>query len=111
MEDFEFDFDASRTRGQLNEDAIRDRSMVNGYKILSGEITIDELLFTTGIIDLVYLPFDFYQLLSTQEFDKIVKKEMVEYFEKREDYEKCQFLRDMYYSDYASIFEEFYNRL
>ena len=58
MEPFDFNIDP------INEDELRERAMLNGYNVLSGQITIDELLFTTGIIDLVYLPFDFYQLLS-----------------------------------------------
>jgi hypothetical protein len=55
VEPFDFNIDP------VNEEELRERAMENGYKVLSGEITIDELLFTTGIIDLVYLPFDFYQ--------------------------------------------------
>lgn len=85
--------------------------MENGYKILSGEITIDELLFTTGIIDLVYLPFDFYKMLSMQKFEEVVQEEMVKYFEDREEFEKCKFLSNMKYSDYSKLFNDFYDRI
>jgi len=106
----EFDFDSFEEYEESQEQLL-ERSMENGYKILSGEITIDELLFTTGIIDLVYLPFDFYQLLSTQKFTEIVHEEMRTYFEEREEFEKCNFLKSMKYSDYSKLFNDFYEKM
>lgn len=106
----EFDFNNFEEYSESQEELL-ERSMENGYKILSGEITIDELLFTTGIIDLVYLPFDFYKLLSTQKFKEVVQEEMVKYFEEREEFEKCNFLKSMKYSDYSELFNDFYNRI
>lgn len=94
-----------------NEQELIERSMLNGYRVLSGEITIDELLFTSGIIDLVYLPFDFYQLLSVDEFSEIIQENMVKYFEDREEFEKCKFLKNMKYSDYCMLFDEFYGKI
>lgn len=105
-----FDFDNFEEYSESQEELL-ERSMENGYKILSGEITIDELLFTTGIIDLVYLPFDFYKLLSTQQFKEVVQEEMVKYFEDREEFEKCNFLKSMKYSDYSRLFNEFYGKI
>jgi hypothetical protein len=105
VEPFDFNIDP------INEDELRERAMQNGYNVLSGEITIDELLFTTGIIDLVYLPFDFYQLLSIQEFKEIIQGEMVQFFVKRDEFEKCKFLKEMQYSDYCLLFDEFYGKI
>lgn len=105
MEPFDFNIDP------VNEEELRERAMENGYKVLSGEVTIDELLFTTGIIDLVYLPFDFYQLLSVQEFNEIIQIKMVEFFEKRDEFEKCKFLSEMKYSDYCLLFDEFFGKI
>ena len=95
----------------MDENELKDRAMQNGYNVLSGKITIDDLLFKSGIIDLVYLPFDFYQLLEEQEFNEIVKQEMVQYFEKIEQFEKCKFLKDMHYSNYCQLFNEFYDKI
>ena len=105
MEPFDFNIDP------VNEEELRERAMENGYRVLSGEVTIDELLFTTGIIDLVYLPFDFYQLLSVQEFNEIIQIKMVEFFEKRDEFEKCKFLTEMKYSDYCLLFDEFFGKI
>ena len=105
MEPFDFDITPE------NEQELIERSMDNGYDVLSGSITIDELLFTSGIIDLVYLPFDFYQLLSVNEFEEIVQEKMVKYFEEREEFEKCKFLKNMYYSDYCKLFNEFLGKM
>ena len=105
MEPFDFNIDP------VNEEELRERAMENGYKVLSGEVTIDELLFTTGIIDLVYLPFDFYQLLPVQEFNEIIQIKMVEFFEKRDEFEKCKFLSEMKYSDYCLLFDEFFGKI
>ena len=104
-----FDFDG--LEDIPNEEELIERSMLNGYRVLSNEITIDELLFTSGIIDLVYLPFDFYQLLSVQEFTEIIQEDMVKYFEEREEFEKCKFLKSMKYSDYCVLFDEFYGKI
>jgi len=104
-----FDFDG--LEDIPNEEELIERSMLNGYRVLSNEITIDELLFTSGIIDLVYLPFDFYQLLSVQEFTEIIQEDMVKYFEEREEFEKCKFLKNMKYSDYCVLFDEFYGKI
>ena len=105
MEPFDFNIDP------VNEEELRERAMENGYKVLSGEVTIDELLFTTGIIDLVYLPFDFYQKLSVQEFQEVIQEQMVEFFEKRDEFEKCKFLSEMKYSDYCLLFDEFFGKI
>lgn len=105
MEPFDFNIQPP------NENELRERAMENGYKVLSGELTIDELLFTTGIIDLVYLPFDFYQKLSVQEFQEVIQEQMVEFFEKRDEFEKCKFLKELRYSDYSILFEDFYGRI
>ena len=104
-----FDFDG--LEDIPNEEELIERSMLNWYRVLSNEITIDELLFTSGIIDLVYLPFDFYQLLSVQEFTEIIQEDMVKYFEEREEFEKCKFLSNMKYSDYSKLFNDFYDRI
>ena len=106
----EFDFDSFEEYNESQEELL-ERSMENGYKILSGEITIDELLFTTGIIDLVYLPFDFYKLLSVQKFEEVVHEEMRTYFEEKEEFEKCNFLKSMRYSDYSKLFNDFYEKM
>ena len=105
MEPFDFNIDP------VNEEELRERAMENGYRVLSGEVTIDELLFTTGIIDLVYLPFDFYQLLPIQEFKEVIQEKMVEFFEKRDEFEKCKFLKEMKYSDYCLLFDEFFGKI
>tara|TARA_B100000497_G_C7515028_1_gene313408 strand:+ start:198 stop:515 length:318 start_codon:yes stop_codon:yes gene_type:complete len=105
VEPFDFNIDP------VNEEELRERAMENGYKVLSGEITIDELLFTTGIIDLVYLPFDFYQQLSIQDFKEIIQNKMVDFFENKEHFEKCKFLKEMKYSDYCQLFDEFFGKI
>ena len=78
---------------------------------VSGQISIDDLLFSSGIIDLVYLPFDFYELLSPEDFTEIINGEMVQHFEKMEQFEKCKFLKEMDYAKYCSLFNEFYGKI
>lgn len=103
MESFDID--------PVSENDMIDRAMENGYKVLSQQITVDDLLFTSGIIDLVYLPFDFYQLLLPEDFKKIINNEMVKHFEAKEEFEKCKFLKDMKYDKYSLLFSEFYNKM
>ena len=105
MDAFDFEIDP------INEQEMRERAMENGYRVLSREISIDDLLFSSGIIDLVYLPFDFYQLLTPEEFTEIIAGEMVIHFEKTEQFEKCKFLKEMGYDDYCSLFNEFYGKI
>ena len=105
MEDFEFDIDP------INEQEMINRAMENGYRVLSQQITVDDLLFTSGIIDLVYLPFDFYQLLLPDDFKEIINTEMVKHFEDLDEFEKCKFLKDMTYDEYTLIFSEFYDKI
>ena len=105
MDAFEFEIDP------VNEEEMISRAMQNGYKVLSQEITIDDLLFTSGIIDLVYLPFAFYEMLSPDEFVETIKGEMVKHFEKKEQFEKCKFLKEMKYEDYCLLFQEFYGKI
>lgn len=103
MESFDID--------PISEKDMIARAMENGYKVLSQQITVDDLLFTSGIIDLVYLPFDFYQLLTLKEFKKIINTEMVKHFEDLDEFEKCKFLKDMTYDEYSLLFSEFYNKM
>tara|TARA_Y100000593_G_C4263508_1_gene313493 strand:- start:835 stop:1152 length:318 start_codon:yes stop_codon:yes gene_type:complete len=105
LEPFDFNIDP------MDEKELRDRAMQNGYKVLSGEITIDDLLFTSGIIDLVYLPFDFYELLTQEQFNEVISDEMVQYFENIEQFEKCKFLKEMTYYQYCELFDEFYGKI
>jgi hypothetical protein len=105
MDAFEFEIDP------INEQEMRDRAMENGYKVLARVISIDDLLFTSGIIDLVYLPFDFYQLLTPDEFTEVITGEMVKHFEKLDEFEKCKFLKELDYSAYCSLFNEFYGKI
>ncbi len=105
MEPLDFNIDP------MDQNELIERAMYNGYDVLSGKITIDDLLFTSGIIDLVYLPFDFYQLLSEDEFKAIIQGLMVEYFEKRDEFEKCKFLKEMKYHEYCMLFDEFYGKI
>tara|TARA_A100001388_G_C28679555_1_gene455669 strand:+ start:92 stop:409 length:318 start_codon:yes stop_codon:yes gene_type:complete len=102
---FDFEIDP------INEQEMRERAMENGYRVLSGQISIDDLLFSSGIIDLVYLPFDFYELLSPEDFTEIINGEMVQHFEKMEQFEKCKFLKEMDYAKYCSLFNEFYGKI
>mgnify|MGYP001311092717 CR=1 FL=1 len=105
MDAFDFEIDP------INEQEMRERAMENGYRVLSGQISIDDLLFSSGIIDLVYLPFDFYELLSPEDFTEIINGEMVQHFEKMEQFEKCKFLKEMDYAKYCSLFNEFYGKI
>ena len=105
MDAFDFEIDP------INEHEMRERAMENGYRVLSGQISIDDLLFSSGIIDLVYLPFDFYELLSPEDFTEIINGEMVQHFEKMEQFEKCKFLKEMDYAKYCSLFNEFYGKI
>ena len=105
MDAFDFEIDP------INEQEMRERAMENGYRVLSGQISIDDLLFSSGIIDLVYLPFDFYELLSPEDFTEIINGEMVQHFEKIEQFEKCKFLKEMDYTMYCSLFNEFYGKI
>lgn len=105
MDAFEFEIDP------INEQEMRERAMENGYRVLSKQISIDDLLFTSGIIDLVYLPFDFYQLLEEEEFMDIIRGEMVKHFEKLDEFEKCKFLKEMTYTEYCMLFDEFYGKI
>lgn len=105
MDAFDFEIDP------INEQEMRERAMENGYRVLSGQISIDDLLFSSGIIDLVYLPFDFYELLSPEDFTEIINGEMVQHFEKMEQFEKCKFLKEMDYTKYCSLFNEFYGKI
>ena len=105
MDAFDFEIDP------INEQEMRERAMENGYRVLSGQISIDDLLFSSGIIDLVYLPFDFYELLSPEYFTEIINGEMVQHFEKMEQFEKCKFLKEMDYAKYCSLFNEFYGKI
>jgi len=102
---FEFEIDP------INEQEMKIRAMENGYKVLSQQITVDDLLFTSGIIDLVYLPFDFYELLSPDEFEDVIRGEMVKHFENLDEFEKCKFLKEMKYKDYCMLFNEFYGKI
>ena len=105
MDAFDFEIDP------INEQEMRERAMENGYRVLSGQISIYDLLFSSGIIDLVYLPFDFYELLSPEDFTEIINGEMVQHFEKMEQFEKCKFLKEMDYAKYCSLFNEFYGKI
>lgn len=105
MDAFEFDIDP------INEQEMIERAMENGYKVLSQQITVDDLLFTSGIIDLVYLPFDFYQLLTEKEFIETINGKMVKHFESIDEFEKCKFLKEMLYMDYCILFDEFYGKI
>lgn len=105
MDAFEFEIDP------INEQEMIMRAMENGYKVLSQEITVDDLLFTSGIIDLVYLPFDFYEMLSPENFVATIKEEMVKHFENIDEFEKCKFLKDLKYEDYCLLFNEFYGKI
>lgn len=105
MDAFEFNIDP------INEQELIERAMENGYKVLSQQITVDDLLFTSGIIDLVYLPFDFYQMLTEDEFINIINIEMVKHFENIDEFEKCKFLKEMKYDEYCILFDEFYGKI
>jgi hypothetical protein len=58
-----------------------DKAMQNGYLIITGRITFEDLL----LDDEVWLSFD----ISDYDEENVLK-DLIEYFEETEEYEKCQ---------------------
>jgi hypothetical protein len=50
-------------------------------------------------------------MLSPDEFVETIRGEMVKHFEKKEQFEKCKFLKEMKYEDYCLLFQEFYGKI
>ena len=67
--------------------------MNNGYHILMGDITIDDLLSNSSRQKL-YISFDPDKLNSNDYWDNIINS-MIDYFIETEEYEKCAELKKL----------------
>tara|TARA_R100000149_G_scaffold49629_2_gene20499 strand:- start:260 stop:487 length:228 start_codon:yes stop_codon:yes gene_type:complete len=70
-----------------------DLAMNNGYHILMGDITIDDLLSNSSRQKL-YISFDPDKLQSNDYWDDIINN-MINYFIETEEYEKCAELKKL----------------
>jgi hypothetical protein len=70
-----------------------DLAMNNGYHILMGDITIDDLLSNSSRQKL-YISFDPDKLKSNDYWDDIINN-MINYFIETEEYEKCAELKKL----------------
>ena len=70
-----------------------DLAMNNGYHILMGDITIDDLL-SNSQRQMLYISFDPDKLDSNDYWDNIING-MIDYFIKTEEYEKCADLKKL----------------
>jgi len=70
-----------------------DLAMNNGYHILMGDITIDDLL-SNSQRQMLYISFDPDKLDSHDYWDSIING-MIDYFIKTEEYEKCAELKKL----------------
>tara|TARA_R100001198_G_C5071723_1_gene117552 strand:- start:212 stop:463 length:252 start_codon:yes stop_codon:yes gene_type:complete len=70
-----------------------DLAMNNGYHILMGDITIDDLLSGSSKHKL-YIAFDPDKLNSNDYWDNIINS-MIDYFIETEEYEKCAELKKL----------------
>jgi len=70
-----------------------DLAMNNGYHILMGDITIDDLLSNSSRQKL-YISFDPDKLQSNDYWDDIINN-MINYFIEIEEYEKCAELKKL----------------
>ena len=70
-----------------------DLAMNNGYHILMGDITIDDLLSNSSRQKL-YISFDPDKLNSNDYWDNIINS-MIDYFIETEEYEKCAELKKL----------------
>jgi len=68
-----------------------DLAMNNGYHILMGDITIDDLLSSKHKL---YISFDPDKLDSNDYWDNIINS-MIDYFIETEEYEKCAELKKL----------------
>ena len=80
------------------EDDIVYHANTNGYLLLSGRITIEDLI-GEALITENYCTFDPHIKMTRKELEKTLE-EMISYFVTLEDYEKCSFLRDYSYETY-----------
>ena len=70
-----------------------DRAMNNGYHILMGDITIDDLLSNVNESKL-YIAFDPDKLQKDDYWDSVINS-MIDYFIETEEYEKCAELKKL----------------
>tara|TARA_R100000900_G_scaffold142705_2_gene124743 strand:- start:450 stop:701 length:252 start_codon:yes stop_codon:yes gene_type:complete len=70
-----------------------DLAMNNGYHILMGDITLDDLLSNSSRQKL-YISFDPDKLQSNDYWDDIINN-MIDYFIETEEYEKCAELKKL----------------
>ena len=70
-----------------------DTAMNNGYHILMGDITIDDLVSNINKTKL-YIAFDPDKLQSDDYWDSVVNS-MIDYFIETEEYEKCAELKKL----------------
>ena len=70
-----------------------DLAMNNGYHILMGDITIDDLLSNSSRQKL-YISFDPDKLNSNDYWDNIINS-MIDYFIETEEYDKCAELKKL----------------
>tara|TARA_R110002020_G_scaffold70653_2_gene183311 strand:+ start:5035 stop:5277 length:243 start_codon:yes stop_codon:yes gene_type:complete len=70
-----------------------DTAMNNGYHILMGDITIDDLVSNVNKTKL-YIAFDPDKLQSDDYWDSVVNS-MIDYFIETEEYEKCAELKKL----------------
>ncbi len=79
-------------------DEIQYHANVNGYLLLSGKITIEDLI-GEALITENYCTFDPHMKMSKKDLENTLEN-MITYFIELEDYEKCAFLRDYSYETY-----------
>ena len=88
----------SEIKDMEDQDDIQYHANMNGYLLMSGKITIEDLL-GESLISENYCTFDPHIKMPRHQFKRIVE-DMITYFIEQEDYEKCTFFRDYTYESY-----------
>lgn len=83
MLDFEDTEDEDLVASLEEEVEILDEAYRNAYKVITGELSVEELLEQAD--DMIFLPFD----PSAPETFMMIADDMIQYFEDSEEYEKC----------------------
>ncbi len=88
----------SEIKDMEEQDDIQYHANINAYLLMSGKITIEDLL-GESLITENYCTFDPHIKMPKSEFLHTIEG-MLTYFIEQEDYEKCTFLRDYSYEKY-----------
>lgn len=89
MLDFEDTEDEDLVASLEEEVEILDEAYRNAYKVITGELSVEELLEQAD--DMIFLPFD----PSAPETFMMIADDMIQYFEDSEEYEKCSTIMEI----------------